>query len=122
MTKRITLTKKEKAQKPLDQNGKCGCGCGERLVRGSIDYDHTQPVADRDPDKPYTRAEEYEFQRALTVRCHAKKTKAESKQRAHIGRLEKERHGKPKRKRNKSQWGIPGMKKQIETGRMVPRD
>ena len=33
--KRVPLTPKHRAQLALDQNGRCGCGCGERL-------DHTR--------------------------------------------------------------------------------
>jgi len=29
--KRVPLTPKQRAQLALDQNGRCGCGCGERL-------------------------------------------------------------------------------------------
>lgn len=38
--KRIPLTAKQRAQLALDQNGRCGCGCGERLDHareGTID-------------------------------------------------------------------------------------
>lgn len=38
--KRVPLTAKQRAQLALDQNGRCGCGCGERLDHareGTID-------------------------------------------------------------------------------------
>lgn len=38
--KRVPLTAKQRAQMALDQNGRCGCGCGERLDHareGTID-------------------------------------------------------------------------------------
>ncbi|WP_295228031.1 hypothetical protein [uncultured Brevundimonas sp.] len=38
--KRVPLTPKQRAQLALDQNGRCGCGCGERLDHareGTID-------------------------------------------------------------------------------------
>ena len=126
MTKarRITLTKTEKARKILDQNGRCGCGCGERLVKGSIEFDHTIAVEDRPADKPYTRAEEYQLQKALTTDCHKIKTKYEAALRAHIRRLEKEHNSQPKRKRVKKKIQSPGFDKRFKQkvdGTVVPR-
>lgn len=40
--KRVPLTAKQRAQLALDQNGRCGCGCGERL-------DHAAPRTARRP-------------------------------------------------------------------------
>lgn len=45
--KRIPLSPKQRAQLALDQNGRCGCGCGERLDHareGTID-EHIIPLA-----------------------------------------------------------------------------
>jgi hypothetical protein len=45
--KRIPLSPKQRAQLALDQNGRCGCGCGERLDHareGTVD-EHIVPLA-----------------------------------------------------------------------------
>ncbi len=49
--KRKYLTKRERAQKALDQKGLCGCGCGNKLVPGAIG-EHTFPVALGNDEKP----------------------------------------------------------------------
>ncbi len=106
--KRVYLTTKEKAQKILDQEGRCG-KCKERLVKGNVEYDHKISLKKRDPKKPYTRKEEYDGQWAICADpCHKKKTRQDSKDVAHINRLEKEKLGLPKRKRVKAKIQSPG--------------
>lgn len=129
MHKRVTLTPKQKVQKMISQNGACFI-CGEMLVKGNIDYDHLTEVWER-PEKPYTKEEEYEGQKAVcNDPCHKVKTRKSAARRAHHNRLEKARHallsGVPKKVKakigNGSKWEeAPGMKKQIGTGRMVKR-
>lgn len=41
---RQRLTKFEFATLFLAQEGRCGCGCGERLEAGKVDEEHTRPV------------------------------------------------------------------------------
>lgn len=43
MTARRKLSQAETAKLWLRQNGRCGCGCGERLIAGQIDVEHTLP-------------------------------------------------------------------------------
>lgn len=125
MHKRVTLTKKEKTQKLNDQEWKCAV-CKGDLVEGNIDFDHLTEIWER-PEKPYTKEEEYEGQKAIcNDPCHKVKTRKAAARRAHHNRLEKARHAlengvdKPKRGKGKSQWGIPGLKKQIN-GKVVKR-
>lgn len=87
MHKRVTLTKKQKVQKMIDQNGSCFI-CGELLVTGNIDYDHLTEVWER-PEEPYTKEEEYEGQKAIcNDPCHKVKTRKSAARRAHFNRLE----------------------------------
>lgn len=44
MTARRRLKQAEIAQLWLRQKGKCGCGCGERLIAGQTDAEHTIPL------------------------------------------------------------------------------
>lgn len=44
MTKRRRLTNAEFAKLWLQQQGKCACGCGERLVVGEVDLEHSRPL------------------------------------------------------------------------------
>lgn len=114
--KRVTLTPKEKAQKILDQHGRCA-KCGDRLVRGNVEYDHKITLVKRDPNKPYTRLEEYQGQWAICADpCHKLKTKQDSKDHAHIARLEREQQGLPKRKRKSRKIQSPGFSKTLSQG------
>lgn len=66
--KRARLTKKEFAAMWLSQEGRCGCGCGERLVKGEVDAEHSIPVAllgEAKPDSLWRRD------------CHKMKTKGD---------------------------------------------
>lgn len=42
--KRRRLTNIELAELWLKQRGKCACGCGERLIVGQVDVEHTLPL------------------------------------------------------------------------------
>lgn len=48
---RKSLTPRERAQMVLDQNGVCGCGCGQELGARFI-AEHELPVALGNPNKP----------------------------------------------------------------------
>lgn len=66
--KRGKLTKFEFASLFLEQNGRCACGCGERLEAGKVDEEHSKPVAmggDAKPDALWRRE------------CHKAKTKSD---------------------------------------------
>ena len=130
MQKRVTLTPKQKAQKRLDQKGKCA-KCKFDLMEGDIEYDHRVPIWKRG-NEVYTKEEEYALQDALCGLCHKHKTRKEAAERAHHNRLERARlalvDGVPKpAKRNGSKMQSPGfrkhptLKQQIGTGKMVPR-
>lgn len=102
MHKRVTLTPKQKTQKLNEQEWKCGCGCGEDLVKGNISFDHKLPIWKRRKRK-WSKQDEYNGQYALREDpCHKLKTAKEAPERAHYARLEKERLGLPKRKRAKA--------------------
>jgi hypothetical protein len=66
---RKPLTPKQRAQLALDQNGRCGCGCGERLDHareGTID-EHWNPLG-------LTGSNDMANRRLLRAPCSAKKT------------------------------------------------
>ena len=107
--KRVYLTPKQKTRKTNEQEWKCA-KCHEDLVEGKIEFDHRVPRWKR-PKKAYTKAEEYAGQDALCRPCHVVKTRKEAAERAHHDRLEKERLGKPKRKRAKAKIQSPGFSK-----------
>lgn len=68
--KRQRLTPKERAALALKQNGLCGCGCGQKLMPGQIDEEHSQPLAAGGKSKPDS----------LWLReCHKGKTKVDRK-------------------------------------------
>lgn len=54
--------------------------------------------------------------------CSPKTHKEDTKTAAKAKRQALETGQQARRKRNKSQWGIPGLKKQIGTGKVVKRD
>lgn len=124
--KRVTLTPKQKAQKRLDQKGKCA-KCRFDLVEGDIQYDHRTAIWKR-PAEPYTKEEEYALQDALCGECHRHKTRKEASERGHHKRLERARvalvEGIPKKAKAKMQSrGFekhPTLKRRIG-GKVVPR-
>lgn len=108
MTKRQRLTKFEFASLFLAQHGKCGCGCGRKLVAGQIDEEHSRPVAllgDPKPDSLWLRE------------CHREKSKLD------MPRIVKARHqagGKGSQRYRREKHG-PSLKsgRKLE-GRGVP--
>lgn len=99
---RQRLTKFEYAVLFLKQNGKCGCGCGERLEAGKVDEEHSIPVAllgEAKPDSLWRRD------------CHKKKTAGDVKRIAKAERqagrtgqrARRDRNG-PKMKSAKRKW------------------
>lgn len=120
MPKRKNLTPAQK-RRLCGKYGWCCAICKEPgEVIEDFEYDHSVPVAMEGG------SHEGNY-KPLCSGCHGKKTKRDMFNISKLKRLEKARHAlehgieKPKRKRDKSQWGIPGMKKQIGTGRMVKR-
>ena len=97
MTARLRLTKFEYAVIFLEQQGLCGCGCGEPLKEGFIDEEHTIPNEFK-PGKSDS----------LWLReCHKKKT---AKDKADIARAKRRSGGKGSqraKRENKSYRPIP---------------
>ena len=105
------LTPKGKAQMALDQGGKCGCGCGQKLQPGKIITEHTIPLAigqKRKPDALWTK------------QCAAKKTKKDCKEIAKVNRLT----GKTgnRRKKKIQSRGFPKNLKRKINGEVEKRD
>ncbi len=91
MSKRQRLTKFEYATIFLEQKGRCGCGCGERLAEGKVDEEHTIPNYFK-PGKPD----------ALWLKvCHKRKTAKDKGDIAHIKALE----GKTGQKKRRDERG-----------------
>jgi hypothetical protein len=90
MTGRQRLTKHEYAVIFLAQNGRCACGCGERLEAGKVDEEHSLPnyYAPGKPDALWRRE------------CHKKKTAADKATIAKTRRLRGETGQLKRRKEN----------------------
>lgn len=91
--KRERLTKFEYAVIFLNQKGRCGCGCGERLEEGKVDEEHTIPnyFKPGKPDSLWRRS------------CHKKKTDKDKadiaeckRRRGEKGQLARRKAGKTK--------------------------
>ncbi len=78
--KRRYLSTGEKVKVISRQNGRCACGCREKLEVGSIQYDHAFPIH-------LGGTNDMENFRALITKHHLKKTKKEAKVRAKIRRI-----------------------------------
>ena len=91
--KRQRLSKYEFAEMFLAQNGRCACGCGERLERGKVDEEHSKPVAlggDAKPDSLWRRD------------CHKAKTRGDVKVIAKVERIAGRKGQYARRKKNGS--------------------
>lgn len=73
----------------------CACGCGEKLKKGEIDFDHHLPLHLGGKDT-------VDNLRAVRKECHKEKTTKESKVRAKIRRI-KSSNGLKKRRLNKKE-------------------
>lgn len=101
MTKRRYLTKKERAQMALNQQGLCGCGCGKKLGPDSIG-EHWTMVAWDNEAKPDC---------LLTKDCAARKTKTDMAKIAKVKRIIRKRNGTWRPNRPKFQ--NPGFNKAL---------
>ena len=81
----------------------CACGCGVKLEKGAIDFDHIVPLHLGGADSP-------DNLRALRLECHKIKTVTESKVRAKIRRI-KESDGLTKKRLNKKEKMVRRMKR-----------
>ena len=88
MTGRQRLTKFEYGVLFLEQGGRCGCGCGERLAEGKVDEEHSIPNYYRPgkPDSLWLKA------------CHKKKTAKDKADIAKTKRLRGDTGNGPKKK------------------------
>ena len=84
MTHRQCLNKFEFAVIFHRLDGKCGCGCGEPLVEGEIDAEHSIPVALNGKAKPDS---------LWRRQCHKAKTKGDVKNIAKVNRIIGKRNG-----------------------------
>lgn len=110
---RQRLTKHEYAVLFLQQNGRCGCGCGERLEAGKVDEEHSIPVAFDGPAKPDS----------LWRRdCHKRKTKIDIKAIAKTNRIQKKLKGawRPNRKKIPSRGFDKSLSKKL-SGEVIRR-
>lgn len=93
MTRR-TLSAMDKIRIILAQDGRCACGCGEKLRAPHIQFDHINQSA-------LSGDESLENFRALTAEHHKPKTAADARARAKVRRLRAAKEGRPKRKGRK---------------------
>ena len=101
MTSRKRLTKFEFAVMFLEQKGRCGCGCGERLEAGQIDEEHGIPDYFRRDDPNYDGKPDSLWRRE----CHKKrKTPKDRKAIAKTNRIIRKAEGtwKPNKKKIQS--------------------
>jgi hypothetical protein len=90
---RKRLTKAQRAQLMLDQNGRCGCGCGEKLdaLREGIIDEHLIPLELTGPNAMHNR-------QLWRAPCSAEKTKKDRKDIAKVQRLAGETCAGPTRR------------------------
>jgi MOSC domain-containing protein YiiM len=111
--KRRYLTKREKAEVCLRQNGKCGL-CADRLRSGTIEYDHRIPLAAGGTND----LENFE---ALCTPCHRDKTKLDVRDIAKVRRLSGET-GQQKRRSEKGSGLMNSKWKRTIGGKAVLRE
>lgn len=90
MTRR-TLSAMDKIRILLAQDGRCACGCGEKLEAPHIQFDHHNQSSLSDDQS-------HENFRALSTDHHKVKTRLDAKARAKVKRIAsggKKRKGKP---------------------------
>jgi len=73
----------------------CDCGCGERMEKGLIQFDHELPLHLGGTDT-------LDNLRAVRTSCHKKKTIAEAKARGKVRRIQKSK-GLTKKRPNKKE-------------------
>lgn len=114
--KRTRLTKYEYACLFLEQDGRCGCGCGERLEAGNIDEEHSRPVAllgEAKPDSLWRRE------------CHKAKTKGDVKRIAKAKRQGGETGQCARRERNGPRLKSRGFDRTLSkkfSGKVIRKD
>ena len=84
--KRRYLNAGQKSRLIDKQGGKCACGCGETLVVGQIDFDHSL-------DRQFGGSEALENFCALIRKHHRKKTDANTTIRAKCDRIAAKHNG-----------------------------
>jgi hypothetical protein len=113
VTKRKALTRREFGLLIIQQDGKCGCGCGKKL-----DFTKPRRVVDEHLVPLFSLGSNDLSNRALwDADCSKAKTSGESGGRAKVRRFEQNKTQAEKRKRNgsklqsRNQWPPKGSRK-----------
>lgn len=112
MTKRRSLTPKERAQMAADQGYRCGCGCDNPLTEKTI-AEHWITVALGNESKPDC---------LLNYECAQAKTKRDVKAIAKVKRIIRKREGtwRPNKKRIANRGFDKGLRKKF-SGEIIKR-
>jgi len=95
MSERKPLTKLQFARIALDQNGRCGCGCGKRL-----DFQKPRQITDEHLNPLFSGgANDLENRALWDSDCSKEKTRKEAPDRAKVRRIEQGKTQADKRSR-----------------------